>query len=42
VIEVTPDGLLLIETAPGWTTEEVQELTEPKLKISPDLKEMEL
>jgi 3-oxoacid CoA-transferase subunit B len=42
VIEVTPDGLVLKETAPGWTPKEVQELTEPKLKISPDLKEIEL
>ena len=42
VIEVTADGLLLREVAPGWTAEEVQALTEPKLKASPDLKEMEL
>ena len=42
VIEVTPDGLLLKETAPGWSTEEIQELTEPKLKIAKDLKEMAL
>jgi len=42
VIEVTPDGLLLKETAPGWTAAEVQALTEPKLKIAPDLKQMEL
>ena len=42
VIEVTPEGLLLKETAPGWTTEEVQDLTEAELKISPDLKEMQL
>jgi 3-oxoacid CoA-transferase subunit B len=42
VIEVTPDGLLLREVAPGWTAEEVQALTEPKLRVPPDLKEMEL
>jgi 3-oxoacid CoA-transferase subunit B len=42
VIEVTPDGLVLKETAPGWTPEEIQALTEPRLKVSPDLKEMEL
>jgi 3-oxoacid CoA-transferase subunit B len=42
VIEVTPEGLLLKETAPGWTVEEVQALTEPKLKIAKDLKTMEL
>jgi acyl CoA:acetate/3-ketoacid CoA transferase beta subunit len=42
VIEVTPDGLLLKETAPGWTAAEVQSLTEPKLIISKALKQMEL
>jgi 3-oxoacid CoA-transferase subunit B len=42
VIEVTGEGLLLKELAPGWTAEEVQELTEPKLIIAPDLKEIEL
>jgi 3-oxoacid CoA-transferase subunit B len=42
VIEVTPDGLLLKEVAPGWSAEEVQALTEPTLKIAEDLKEMEL
>lgn len=42
VIEVTPEGLLLKEVAPGWTAEEVQALTEPKLIIAPDLKEIDL
>lgn len=42
VIEVKPDGLLLREIVPGWTPEEVQEITEPALIIGPDLKEMEL
>jgi len=42
VIEVTEEGLVLKETAPGWTADEVQALTEPKLIISPDLKEIEL
>jgi 3-oxoacid CoA-transferase subunit B len=42
VIEVTPKGLVLKEVAPGWTAKEIQALTEPKLKIAPDLKEMEL
>lgn len=42
VIEVTPDGLLLKETAPDWTVEEIQALTEPKLKIAPDLKQISL
>ena len=42
VIEVTPKGLLLREIAPGWTVEEIQALTEPKLVIAVDLKEVEL
>ncbi len=42
VIEVTSDGLLLREVAPGWTVEEVRALTDPKLIIAPDLKEIEL
>jgi 3-oxoacid CoA-transferase subunit B len=42
VIEVTNKGLLLREIAPSWTVEEVQELTEPKLLIAEDLKEIEL
>ncbi len=42
VIEVTPEGLVLKETAPGWSAEEVQAQTEPKLRISPGLKEIEL
>jgi 3-oxoacid CoA-transferase subunit B len=42
VIEVTRDGLVLNEIAPGWTPEEVQQLTEPVLKISDALQEIEL
>lgn len=42
VIEVTSQGLLLKEVAPGWKAEEVQAMTEPKLRIAPDLKEIEL
>jgi len=40
-LEVTPDGLLLCEIAPGLTPEEVQSLTEPKLTVSPNLRRME-
>jgi 3-oxoacid CoA-transferase subunit B len=36
------EGLLLREIAPGWTVEEVQAVTEPKLMVAPDLKEIEL
>ena len=39
-LEVTPQGLLLKEVAPGVTVAEVQKLTEPALKVSPELKEM--
>jgi 3-oxoacid CoA-transferase subunit B len=42
VIEVTPEGLLLREVAPGATVEDVQERTEPKLIVSPDLKMIEV
>ena len=42
VIEVTPSGLLLRELAPGWTPQEVQHLTEPRLAVAPDVKEIEL
>ncbi len=40
VIEVTAKGLLLKEVAPGLTADDVQSVTEPKLIISPDLKEI--
>jgi len=40
VIEVTPQGLLLREVAPGVTPEQVQAATEPRLRIAPDLKAM--
>ena len=42
VIEVTDQGLLLKEAAPGWTAAEVQALSAPQLRVSPDLKEIEL
>ena len=42
VIGVTKKGLMLKEVAPGWTAKEIQELTEPKLIVSPHLKEIEL
>jgi len=42
VIEVTPDGLVLKEITPGWTVEEIQALTEPKLKVADNLKEIEI
>ena len=42
VIEVTGQGLLLKEIAPGWTVEEVQASTEPELITADDLKEITL
>ena len=42
VIEVTPEGLLLKEVAPGWTPEEVQAVTAATLAVSPDVKELDL
>lgn len=41
VIEVTPEGLLLKELYAGLTPEDIQSVTEPKLIIAPDLKEIE-
>ena len=38
VIEVTPEGLVLREVAPGVTPDQVQAATEPRLRIAPDLK----
>jgi 3-oxoacid CoA-transferase subunit B len=38
VIDVTPQGLLLREVAPGVTPEDVQKATEPTLRISPELR----
>jgi len=40
LIEVTPQGLVLHEVAPGITPQYVQERTEPKLIVAADLKEM--
>ena len=40
VIKVTAEGLTLLEAAPGYTPEAIQAVTEPQLKISPELKEM--
>jgi 3-oxoacid CoA-transferase subunit B len=42
VIEVTPQGLLLKEMYPGLTPDDIQSVTEPRLLIAPDLKEIEL
>ncbi|MBI4801645.1 MAG: 3-oxoacid CoA-transferase subunit B [Elusimicrobia bacterium] len=40
VIRITPEGLVIEETAPGFTAAEIQQATGAKLKISPSLKEI--
>ncbi len=42
VIEVTAEGLVLREVAPGLTAGDVQRATEPRLIVSNDLKEIEV
>jgi acetate CoA/acetoacetate CoA-transferase beta subunit len=41
VLEVTPEGLVLTELHPDFTTEQVQQATEAKVIISPNLKPMQ-
>ena len=41
-IDVTPDGLVLRELAPGETVASVQALTEPKLIVGPEVRTMEV
>jgi 3-oxoacid CoA-transferase B subunit len=41
VIDVTPEGLVLLETAPGFSYKEVQSLTDAPLLRSSTLKVME-
>jgi 3-oxoadipate CoA-transferase, beta subunit len=40
VIDVKPEGLTLREVAPGWTAEEVQALTGPKLTVPDNVQGM--
>jgi 3-oxoacid CoA-transferase subunit B len=42
VIDVTEDGLVLRELAPGVSAREVQERTEPALKVLPDVAEIQV
>lgn len=38
VMDVTPEGLVLLEVAEGYTAEDIQACTQPKLIVSPALK----
>ena len=42
VISVEQDGLVLLETAPGWEPREIQNETEPELILVDDIKEIAL
>jgi len=42
VFEITPEGFLCTEYAPGVTTDEIKAATAGRLTISPDVKEMTL
>ena len=39
---ISPDGFELLENAPGWNPEEIQELTDATINISPNLKDFRL
>jgi 3-oxoacid CoA-transferase subunit B len=40
VIDVSKDGLVLVERAPGVSVEDIQKVTEPSLILSPGLREI--
>src|SRR5262249_44819393 len=42
VIDVTPEGLVLKEVAPGISAKDIQAKTQPSLRVSADLGEMSL
>jgi 3-oxoacid CoA-transferase subunit B len=41
-LDVTPNGLVLREVAPGLSPEDIQKITEPKLVVSPELRTMQV
>ena len=41
VVDVTPQGLMLREVAPGISARQVQEKTQPTLKVDQELREIE-
>ena len=42
LFEITPQGFKLLENAPGWSPDDIQELTEAKLTVADNLKEFRL
>ena len=42
LMDVTPEGLVLRELAPGVSVDDVQRACEPKLRVHPDVREMRL
>jgi 3-oxoacid CoA-transferase subunit B len=42
VLDVTPEGLVLRELAPGTSAREVQEKTEPTVRVPPDVTEVKI
>ena len=42
LFEFTPEGFILMEIAPGWTPDEIRNLTEANLIVSKDVKEFRL
>ncbi len=42
LLDVTPEGLVLRELAPGVTVEQVRSITEPDFKVAPDVREMKI
>ena len=42
VISVDKDGLLLMETCPGWSIEEIMSLTDAELRVSSHISDIEL
>ena len=42
VVEVTKEGFLLLETAPGYSAEDVQSVTGARLNVSEKLKEVQI
>ena len=42
VVEVTEEGFLLLETAPGYSADDIQSVTGARLRVSEKLKEVQI